>query len=645
MTTNNEQSRHKLLWTLEDYLQFLDHPSLFVQKWAHRRLGSQYPDVAKTASAVLHEAEAIRLRIAAYEALAEVGGEENEEKLLSAYGKIESHNEKIWAARALGEMESERFWPEVENRLSNLNLNQPQAYSDELAYIALAGSYSKSEAGDLLWRMISQYDYYDHFMRELFDAVLNHIQPDTVPRLIERAAMLKPLEDKNALRAIPGSIGLASLTVDVGNAMKYDKSADFLYGIKEVEGWMGQKICFSEAFTEAIKGLPKQLDLHGLSFLLTICLNEFEGVAAKRGDIIALWLDEWNDMAQGPADYRKRTLVAYQTLRSLNEHRWQEYHINDIQTLLVVLLGNYLIDDDTENRLVRTTTVDEEYSLLMQILASKQELVLPNLIDRLAAFGPASVPSLIEILKKQEDEFWPLQRSLALIEKIARAHPGSCDQAVDPILQLFIAVDDPSDFTCEAAQNALIAIGPAVPDRAAPHFTDENYAYSIYVGSALGDIPTLASQEALTAFYEKRGNMEELDWVALESLGQPESIEFMAQFAKGFERHIAISKYTIALLNDMEGSEVDKWGRVAIAEQMRMEKLMTSPDTFETVMQLTKEIQSEILGTPTETGSVSEPVRRTKERVPKARLKKKRKSIVSSTKARQKPKKKRKRKK
>jgi hypothetical protein len=160
-------------------------------------------------------------------------------------------------------------------------------------------------------------------------------------------------------------------------------------------------------------------------------------------------------------------------------------------------------------------------------------------------------------------------RVVEAIERIARRHPGSCDNAI-PVLIKTIN-DKQSDYLLQACSHALEAIGPAAVEAVAEHLDDDG-ARQIYLASVLGEIPTASGVQALLVPFEPGKAFEELHLKALMDIGSPAAIEplFAAWEADPDDHLLAEALLLLCELNGVQKSELPHWRRMVKAEEARL---------------------------------------------------------------------------
>lgn len=578
-------TQEQILWTADDYVDRLKHPSLFVQRWAERHIKEEYPELIPSTFHALVDSDDKHLRVEAYKAMANRSDPADEEKLLRAFAKTKNENEMLWISRALAKRQVDSFWPTVQKQIKQINLKNPSKSSARIPYLGVAGLYQRSEAEELLWSIAEQYTFYDQVMAEIFDGLLEHCKADTIPRLLQRAATLLYNPKANFRKPILRIANLVDLNNCANNARTYileDESV--ASGFESVESWLGGTLPLPR---EAIKSLD---DTDSRS-LFAFCTAEFTKVSAERSDDTEQWQADW-EAGIKPDGYQLRALLTKQVLITLAEIYGKldpgdisESFNLDAEAIAITLLCSYLFDQNDEKLLANAEDGAATRTILLEMLTMPRQSTSDFVMRKLADQGPEIVPELIKIIESGEDSFWPLQKSLAAMTVIARAHSRSCDAAIEPILNLL--TNGNSDYTNEAAEEALRAIGPSVPAKAGPRLAalDEGeYTFRIFILAALSRIPTQESQAIVEEYTRKQDAIDEGEWSALESLAQPASIDLLQRFdSEGQHRHwphVVQAMYTIALVNNLDLPNLDELERIALQEEERLRNIMESRFTM-----------------------------------------------------------------
>ncbi len=237
----------------------------------------------------------------------------------------------------------------------------------------------------------------------------------------------------------------------------------------------------------------------------------------------------------------------------------------------LALLGQAILDRDDESRLAAAEDERERRELLLEILASPRENVLPDIEERVAALGPEIVPELVAILAEDgEENFWALPRTLNTLARIAQEHPSAADQAVTVVLDLIHEYQ--SDYVLEDASTLIQFIGPAVVEPAAKRLRQGDLSYDIFVGRSLGEIPTPAALETVLENVVEQG-FDELAVAAVEALGHADAIPVLERAYRPGDRIIGSALYKIAALNDYEAPEVEQWRSDARASEESLNRI------------------------------------------------------------------------
>ncbi len=223
----------------------------------------------------------------------------------------------------------------------------------------------------------------------------------------------------------------------------------------------------------------------------------------------------------------------------------------------MALLAQLSIDQDDEARLERA--FDRE-AMLLTILAENREHVLPDIVERVVALGPSTVPRLIELLPELEDS-WGQIRIAQVIGRLARLWPGSCDVAI-PVL-IDVLDDDQGDFILEAVTEALEAIGPAALEPLAVAMRADDLSRQIYSTGALGEIPADRAAEAILEWIAQRGYAEEGELSALKDIGSPLAIAPLIAMYSGAPQDNALADALLVLceINQVDHPLLPEWRR------------------------------------------------------------------------------------
>jgi HEAT repeat protein len=549
--------KYQLIWTLEDYRRFLRHPDPIARGWAADRIEQQYPQQAAENFVGLLTDPDSHLQITAASAIGKSGDTRYEPALLAAFPESEGYV-RNWFMTTLGQLRSPALLPKLVAELEAAPAQCPPEEQDMLALrsvVEALGYYPDEAARSALWQFVERYLDDDRITYAAFEGLLNFAEPDTILRLVQRYHQLNPRADaawQHAVLAWAEVVGVDRLTQETMRVMPDGPDG----ALWQLDDWLQQDILYSEAFEDAFYDAASESYIGVLPHILT----ELERVAAERGDDLPAWLEEWRAGEQ-PGGYRWRMLYAHHVIAALAEHPPSgEKQRQEAVALGLALLGQALTDRNDEAMLQAAPDEPARQKVLLDILGSIRQNVMPTVVGQVAALGPGVVPDLIHIL--EGDYFWALPRALEALTPIARAHPGAADAAISAILDLID--EDQSDYVLEPAGEVLVAIGPRVIEPGAARL-GQDFTYDIYVCYALGEIPTQASAEALLNYIGEKQLLEEYEAESLADLGHPAAIPFLRAYYEPGDPLLGTVLYKLALLNDYTGPEMVEWWGVAFS--------------------------------------------------------------------------------
>ncbi|MCZ7568544.1 MAG: HEAT repeat domain-containing protein [Ardenticatenaceae bacterium] len=571
------KSKDERFWTLDDYRRWLNHPDAVVREWAAHRIDNQYPQQAAESFVGLLNDSSIHLRTLAAQTLAVSGDPGYEPALLAALPQSEGLVRR-WIVSALAQLHSPALLPQLLEAVDAAGeLSQRDVLPSELGTtINALGHYPDAEARAVLWRFVERYTRDDSLSQDAFSALLRFPDVDTVPRLVERYQELRlnePVPWVRASLALAEAAGLSRMTEEATGAVQKGPDA----ARERIEDWLNQSLSMSERLDNAIS-TSYQTTTQAATTLLPLLATEIADIAAERGDDLAAWQAAWA-AGERPGGYRRRMLYASQLVSTLAAHPpTNEERAQPVLGLSLAVTAQVLTDQNDEAALEGAPDEATRREVLLDILSSPRQNVLPDIVDRVAALGPNVVPDLAEIL--EEGPFWALPRTLQTIGRVARAHPGAADAIVPDVLGLI--QEDESDYVLEAAGETLVAIGPAVVTPAAEGLHQGDHAYDTYVTGALSDIPTEASVDALLEHVAVVGLD---DWGAemLGALGNGRAIPVLQESYRPGDQLLGQFLYVLGVLNGYTGPEMDEWRAEALAAHERFERALTGdfPPLFE----------------------------------------------------------------
>lgn len=544
-----------LLWTLADYERLLAHPSSDVRFWAKQHIATEYPEQAPQILVRLLNDRDELLQHSAIEALGSLAEPDSEERLLALLPQVDENNQG-WITTYLGRRQSAQILPSLLQEVASLDLTQPKAERDfrDFSRIAALGEYTDPRATALLWQLVDGYGWDSRFQETVYNALLRHLDAMRLPRLLERLIQLKKVNEQehaSAWHAIAAAVGLERM---LGEVSAEDEFAEFL---EESEAWWGLAP-FTPELRQTIGEHYQQADL------FSILVSAFQQEAAARNEPLDEWLAAWQAGSE-PVGYRRRTLAGWQLLTTCARLTFPTdipHHALLARDLGILILGQYLLDEDDEKRLAITANAEERRTALLAILNSPRQNVYATVVEEVVALGPSVAPDLMPILAA--DTYWPLERALNVVRDVTRAHPGAADTLIPTLIDLLSR--DVGDFVNEACANAMRAVGPAIVKPLAAAFTSENSTLEIYGIGVLSDIPVQAAVDAIEAYITEQGEIDAFQWESLLQLGQRQSIKFLRQFYDGRNPRLAHTMHTIGLLHGLNNEEMDAWAAVVKAD-------------------------------------------------------------------------------
>ena len=549
--------KYQLLWTLDDYRRFLQHPDPWVRRWAADRIEAQYPQQAVESLAGLLTDPDTDLQITAARLIGDSGDKRYEPALLAVWPESRGFV-RNWLTTALGQLRSPGLLPHLAAELEAAPAQAPSE-SKKLALFSVIealGYYPDEVARSALWQFVERYQEDDRLTYIAFQGLLRFASPAALPRLAQRYGQLKPHSGdawEHAVIALAEVTGVDDLSREIIQIMATDDPDEVLWLLDD---WLQDEVGYSENFEDDFYGTA----LFSYAGLLPHILAELERVVAERGDELSAWLAAWQSGAR-PDGYRWRMLYAHHLITALVEQLpSQPARPQEVAALGLALLGQALLDQDDQASLQVAPNELIRQAVLLSILGSTRPNVMPEVVEQAAALGPGLIPHLLDIL--EGDHFWATPRSLAALTQLARAYPGAADAAIPAILDLIN--NDESDYILDPAGEALLAIGPAVIAPAAARLGHVDFAYDIYVCYVLANIPTEASLEALLSYIDQKQLLEEYDAQALADLGHPAAIPFLINYYEPGDPMVGAVLYTLSLLNDYQGPKLAEWRAVAL---------------------------------------------------------------------------------
>lgn len=555
-------TEYQPIWTLADYERFLAHPDREVRFWAKTHLTQEYPtETPRLFAPLLHDPDPL-LQFSAIEALGASTDPNSEAALLALLPQVEDDSNRGWIIHYLARRQSTQFLPILLAQVAALDLEQPTPahfFLDGMQVEAL-GEYDDPQAIALLWRLNEGYRWDSRFQESIYTALLRHPDAERLPRLLTRLVQLRKVNDHeraSAWQALADTIGVRRIFAELA------ASDDLTELVEEIDSWWGVA-----PFPDALR-LFIQVE-YTSDKLLPLLVDAFTRTAQARGDQLTDWLTAWQS-GTAPVGYQQRTLYGWQILTTLAQlplATAAPYHRLAARALALLILSQYLHDENDEARLAAATTDEQRRVALLTILASPRPNVRETVVEEVVALGPTIAPDLMPIL--QDEPYWPIERTLKVVKGLAQAHPGAADELIPSLIDLLR--EDRGDFVNEGCSHALLAIGPAVIKPLAAALAPDNDALEIYSIGVLGEIPVQASVDALEAYITEQGEIDTGQWEQFLHLGHRQSIKFLRQFYDGKNPRLAHTLYLLGLLHGLETEEMAAWARVLEADRLARER-------------------------------------------------------------------------
>jgi hypothetical protein len=551
----------QLLWSFEDIKRFASHPDAPLRLWAMDRLIKLFPDEAGNVLVTMLDDKGRFIAGKALDFLAETGEPEKYGPILLEHlqrAEGEHFGRLAMTLARLG------YRPALPLILAYTNEDDRQISFGEYLSITFAlGRFGGNEVRRTLWTLLEQAGSSTDMVKPLLEALLQAAQPEDIPRLVRHYRSL-PFDDSwhSPISAFAGSVEATRLVEELGYGLKHGLEAM----LERAEWWIGVPLSLSEICRDDLEEAFENNYLDVASILL----REARRLVEERGDDLAGWQAAWA-AGERPAGYRQRALYTLLILEGLAEQSPPDLAQLQRESVLGLgLLAQLSVESDDQARL---DTAADQTEVLLDILAQPREHVLPNLIDRVVALGPAIVPRLIDLLAP-EDFGWAAVRIAHTIERMARWYPGSCDAAV---LKLIAGIhEEQGDYMKEAASAALEAIGPAAVELINKHLRHtRDISRKIYLTGVLGEIPIESATHVLLGEIKAGKPVEEMELGALADIGSASAIEPLYRMWKPGDHLLAEYLLILCELNGVEKPELPEWRRLIQAQDERLARAMS----------------------------------------------------------------------
>jgi hypothetical protein len=527
-----------LLWSADDLAVRAHAASAEVRRWALERLQDLYPDRAlDVALGVLDDPE----DAVAQSAMRILGASEDADRfgppLLARWSTV-SGSRFSTLASTLGLLRYLEALPMFEQYLIDLRDKRRKADLDEgYGIIAGLGAMHDAKARALLWVMTLGMPTKDALQLGIFKQILLSADDDDLVNLVPQShEWAADLLEKGEIP--PYAVAINAGRLD--DAMRAVLRQGELTGALEHAGWqMGREPAFSVEFIQALEAMwvsPEGEPIFPIR-------DEAMRLIEERGHPVDAWRADW-EASYTVTDYRRIVLVTARVLDLLaaapSPHPAQRRSEAIAALAMLCLLQ---ISQPDEAWLAADA---DPTTAVLAALVDPRKVVLSDVVERVVALGPTIVPRLLPLVNSH-DEGWGIIRVIDVITLLAHEYPGSCDVAIPALIACIH--DEQGDFAADAAQRALIAIGPLVVEPVAVTLlSTEDTTQQIYLASILGHVSTAKSTQALLTRYQQEGYADEILRSAIESNG---SALFLEPLKAGWDSHDQATARTLIHLTDV----------------------------------------------------------------------------------------------
>jgi hypothetical protein len=554
----------QMLWTFEDVVRFVTHPDQPLRRWALERLTKRFPGQAAEALVPMLDDEDSYLAFSAARVLGGTGDAARYGPVLLARLQRAGPDDSRFGylADAVAKLGVREALPLILAHLQSKGQDGAGLGDDEFPYVVNAlGILGGEPARQALWQLLGSRSRLGFWSRTVVDALVRAAQPEDVARLVE-AIRSWPADDDPERQL--DALDVAGGTGYLARALAHSAKHGFEQTLDTAENWLGRRPPLSAG---CLLGLEAAFH-DGFRQLWEVVLEEGRRLVRERGDDMAGWQAAWA-AGERPVGYRYRTAFVLLVMEAFARQPLPDMERRKAEGGLgLAMLCQLSIDRDDEARL---EAAPDRQEMLLTILAEDRELVLPGVDEQVAGLGPDVVPRLIALLQPDDTGWGPIRAARA-IERIARAHPGSCDAAVPALIDMMS--DEQGDYMLEDSSDALVAIGPAAVPLAAAHLHD-NSARLIYLTSVLGQIPTPGAAQAVLSLLTPQAEPDEMEINALADIGSALAIEplyALWRAHRGRPDVVAEALLVLCELNGVVKPELPAWRRIVADEADRFER-------------------------------------------------------------------------
>lgn len=547
-----------LLWTLDDVVQFIDHPDRPLRRWAQERLIHRFPEQAGEHLATMLDDQDSFIVLTAAHFLSTTGDADRYGPVLLDHLQRAQDRRFGYLAEALAILQVREALPLITARL-----REGRGQFEPGEFIRLLGALGQlggEEAREVLWAILDEMEGTSIWEGTAMEAILKIGRLDDVARLVQRYRNWATSSFRDRyLDAFAEPVGATRLAQEVRTAAQegFDAALD------RAASWLSLHPHLSlEAIMEL--GAAFRQDQRGM---FDILLREAHRLIEEQGHNVSEWRSAW-EAGERLAGYRREAvftplvLEAFASNTASQQDQWR-----DESALGLALLCQLSIGEDDQAVL---EAADDPDAVAFGILAQDRQNVLPGIVDRVAAQGPTILPYLHDLIEPYEFT-WGMVRVMQVIEKLARSHPGSCDTLIPTLIETLN--DEQSDYVLEPCSEALQAIGPAAVEWIAPRLYDEDTTSQIYLTYTLAEIPTESAAQAILDWVAESETIEEMHVTSLADIGSPSAIETLYELWEWEPGDALLAEQLLILceLNGVQKPELDEWRRLVIAEDKRVD--------------------------------------------------------------------------
>lgn len=554
----------ELLWTFEDVVRFIDHPDRPLRRWALERLTKRFPHQAGEALLAMVDDPDGYISLMATQFLVETGDRAKYGPVLLERLREAEGTRFGYLAQALGRLDRREALPLILERVDSTGQSTETLEANEFLYLVSAlGTFGGEMVRHRLWEILDSFPRDRLFVDAVMQAVLDAGQPEDIPRLVQfyRAWPVGPYRSRE-LNVFASAVGAERLAQEMG----YAAGDGLEKTLERAEWWLMRPPELSEPCRRDLLGAFGR----GHQGVFDVLLGEARRIIEQRDDDLAGWENAWL-AGERPEGYRREALLVPLILESFASQPSpdQEQRMKE-GALGLALLCQLSVNGNDQARL---DTAGDRSETLLTILSENRQHVLPGIVDQAAALGPEIVPRLMAGIEP-EGFYWGMIRVIKTIERLARHHPGSCDEAIPLLIETIN--DQQGDYVLEACSRALETIGPAAVASIVEHLRDEGIARQIYLTGVLGEIPTEGAAQGILTWLEDGEPLDEMHVVALASIGSPSAIEPLYRLWKeGHDQERLLAEYLLVLceLNGVRKPELTEWRRIVETEEARLARI------------------------------------------------------------------------